>query len=70
MKESKLVQMQNKLEALGNAMNRVIQELGNLKDLSIGTMELVKNFPEYESALEKLKKDVTEKQEKQTKEKK
>ena len=70
MKESKLIQMQNKLEALGNAMNRVIQELGNLKDLSIGTMELVKNFPEYESALEKLKKDVTEKQEKQTKEKK
>jgi|TARA_B100001113_G_scaffold21258_1_gene15692 predicted ATP-grasp superfamily ATP-dependent carboligase len=70
MKESKLIQLHNKVEALGNAMNRVIQELGNLKDLSIGTMELVKNFSEYESALEKLKKDVTEKQEKETKEKK
>ena len=62
--------MHNKVEALGNAMNRVIQELGNLKDLAIGTMEWGKNFPEYESALEKLKKDVTEKQEEQTKEKK
>lgn len=69
MKESKLVQMQNKLEALGAAMNRVIQELANLKDLSIGTMELVKNFSDYESALEKLKKDVTENQEKIQKEK-
>jgi len=69
MKESKLVQMQNKLEALGAAMNRVIQELANLKDLSIGTMELVKNFSDYESALEKLKKDVTENQEKTQKEK-
>ena len=70
MKESKLIQLHNKVEALGNAMNRVIQELGNLKDLSIGTMELVKNFSEYKSALEKLKKDVTEKQKKETKEKK
>jgi len=55
MKESKLIEMQNKLEALGGAVNRVIHELTNLKDLSIGTTELVKKMPGYEVALEELK---------------
>jgi predicted ATP-grasp superfamily ATP-dependent carboligase len=55
MKESKLLEMQNKVEALGNALTRVINEMTNLKDLSIGTMELVKKLPDYDKALEKLK---------------
>jgi predicted ATP-grasp superfamily ATP-dependent carboligase len=55
MKESKLIEMQNKLEALGSAVNRVIHEITNLKDLSIGTTELVKKMPGYEAALEELK---------------
>ena len=54
MKESKLIEMNNRTEALGAAMNRLIQELTNLKDLSIGTMELIKNMPGYEKALKKL----------------
>jgi predicted ATP-grasp superfamily ATP-dependent carboligase len=44
-------------------MNRVVQELTNLKDLSIGTMELIKEFPDYESALDKLKESLTKKEE-------
>ena len=36
-------------------MNRVVQELTHLKDLSVGTMELVKNLPGYDKALDKLK---------------
>jgi len=63
MKESKLIEMHNKIESMGAALNRIIQELTNLKDLSIGTMELVKNLPGYNKALEKLKEDLTEKQE-------
>ena len=55
MKESKLIEMSNKIDTLGSAMNRVVQELTNLKDLSIGTMELIKEFPDYESALDKFK---------------
>ena len=55
MKESKLLEMQNKIEALGGALTRVINEMTNLKDLSIGTMELVKKLPDYDKALEKLK---------------
>ena len=57
MKESKLIEMSNKIESIGAALNRLIQELTNLKDLSIGTMELIKCMPDYEEALDKLKKD-------------
>jgi predicted ATP-grasp superfamily ATP-dependent carboligase len=55
MKESKLIEMQNKLESLGAATNRMINELANLKDLSVGTLELVKRLPDYEKALDVLK---------------
>lgn len=55
MKESKLIETQNKLETLGGAVNRLINEVNNLKDLSIGTMELVKKLPDYDKALEDLK---------------
>jgi predicted ATP-grasp superfamily ATP-dependent carboligase len=67
MKESKLIAMSNKVDTIGAAMNRVVQEIGNLKDLSIGTMELVKEFPDYEESLEKLKISLKEKQEKKPK---
>lgn len=55
MKESKLIEMQNRLETLGAAVTRLVNEVTNLKDLSIGTMELVKKLPDYEKALEELK---------------
>ena len=55
MKESRLIEMQNRIEALGGAVTRLINELNNLKDLSIGTMELVKKLPDYDKALEELK---------------
>jgi|TARA_B100001996_G_scaffold182090_1_gene139129 predicted ATP-grasp superfamily ATP-dependent carboligase len=63
MKESKLIEMSNKIDTIGAALNRLIQELNNLKDLSIGTMELMKCLPDYEKALKKLKKDLTTKKE-------
>tara|TARA_R100000278_G_scaffold105728_1_gene82245 strand:- start:28 stop:243 length:216 start_codon:yes stop_codon:yes gene_type:complete len=57
MKESKLIEMQKRIETLGAAVNRLVQELTHLKDLSVGTMELVKKFPGYKKALDKLKED-------------
>jgi predicted ATP-grasp superfamily ATP-dependent carboligase len=63
MKESKLIEMSNKIDTLGSAMNRVVQELTNLKDLSIGTMELIKELPDYQLALDKLKESLTKKEE-------
>ena len=55
MKESKLIEMQKQLETLGAAVTRLVNEVTNLKDLSVGTMELVKKLPGYDKALDKLK---------------
>ena len=51
MKESKLIEMQKQLETLGAAVTRLVNEVTNLKDLSVGTLELVKRLPDYEKAL-------------------
>ena len=63
MKESKLIEMQNRVETLGAAVNRLVQELTHLKDLSVGTMELIKCMPDYDEALDKLKEDFKKKDE-------
>lgn len=61
MKESKLIEMWKKIETLGSNQQQIIQELQNLRDLSIGTMSLVKKLPDYEKAIELLTKEVAEK---------
>ena len=47
MKESKLIEMKNKVETLGKLMEQVLTELHHLRDLSVGTMSLIKKFPQY-----------------------
>jgi predicted ATP-grasp superfamily ATP-dependent carboligase len=69
MKESKLIEMSNRVDTIGAAMNRVVQELNNLKDLAIGLTELMKLLPDYEDALEKMKQNLKEKQEQEEKQK-
>ena len=64
MKESKLIEMKNKVETLGKLMEQVLTELHHLRDLSVVTMSLIKKFPQYNKAIEKLKEDVKKKQEK------
>ena len=55
MKEQKLIEMRNKLDKLDQIMQQVIQEMYNLKNLSVGTLETIKRMSEYDQALEKLK---------------
>jgi predicted ATP-grasp superfamily ATP-dependent carboligase len=64
MKENKLIEMRNKIEILGSVIQQMTQEMANLKDLSIGTMSLIKKFPDYEKAIEELKKDLEKNKEK------
>jgi predicted ATP-grasp superfamily ATP-dependent carboligase len=59
MKENKLIEMWNRVEILGQNMQQIITEMNNLRDLSIGTMSLVKKFDGYEKALEDLQKDIS-----------
>ena len=63
MKESKLLEMQNKVAALTNVMQQVINEISYLRELSVGTLETVKLLPGYEEAIEQLKSNVLEKKE-------
>ena len=61
MKESKLIEMRNKVETLGGVANQLIREINNIKQLAVGTLETIKRMPDYEEAIEKLKAQVTEK---------
>ena len=61
MKESKLIEMWNRIEILGQNVQQIITEMNNLRDLSIGTMSLMKKLPDYEKALEDLQKDISSK---------
>ena len=63
MKESKLLEMQNKVVALTNVMQQVINEISYLRELSVGTLETVKLLPGYEEAIEQLKSNVLENKE-------
>ena len=67
MKEETLIQIKNKVERLEQTMQQVIHELYNLKNLSVGTLETIKRMPDYQEALDDLKKDA-EKEKKDEKE--
>jgi hypothetical protein len=54
MKESELIIMRKKIEQLGALMQGVLQELTNLRDLSVGTLQTIKNMPDYDEAIKKL----------------
>jgi len=61
MKESKLIKMQNAIDALKRVAQQTINELTYLRELSVGTLELVKLMDGYDEALEKLQTQVTAK---------
>ena len=65
MKESTLLEMQNKIKALTNVVQHLINENTQLRDLAVGTLEIVKIMPGYDEALEKLKESVTNKENKE-----
>ena len=56
MKESTLLEMQNKIKAMTNVLQQLINEQMHLRELSVGTLEALKLMPGYEQAIEKLKK--------------
>jgi|TARA_R110002072_G_scaffold161302_1_gene312813 hypothetical protein len=67
MKESKLVDMQRSVEALKRVTQQVLNEISHLRELSIGTLELVKLLDGYDEALKKLQTQVTTKPEEEKK---
>ena len=55
--------MRKKIEQRGALMQGVLQELTNLRDLSVGTLQTIKNMPDYDEAIKKLEEQMKEKQE-------
>ena len=64
MKESTLLEMQNKIKALTNVVQHILNDQTQLNDLAIGTLETLKLIPGYETAIESLKKEITNKENK------
>jgi len=64
MKESTLLEMQNKIKALTNIVQNLLSENLQLRDLSVGTLETLKLMPGYDEAIEQLKESVTKKEDK------
>ena len=66
MKESKLIEMQNKIKAMTNIIQQLINEVTHLRELSVGTLETLKLMEGYDQAIKDLKSNM----EKQMKERK
>ena len=58
MKESKLIEMQNKIKAMTNIIQQLINEVTHLRELSVGTLETIKLMPDYQDAIDDLKKQM------------
>ena len=58
MKESTLLEMKKKIEALTRVIQQIINETTHLRELGVGTLETLKLMPGYEDAIEALKKQM------------
>jgi len=66
MKEQTLIQIKKQVESLTNVMQFVMDKLKYLDTIAVGTLETIKNMPDYEKAIEFLKNE-NEKLEKEKK---
>lgn len=57
MKESKLIEMQNKIESQTRVLQQVINELGQTRSIVISLLEIVKRLKEYKSIIKQLEDD-------------
>ena len=55
MKESTLLEMQNKIAALTRVVQQMINEMNILSTTVMGTLETVKLMPGYQEAIDELK---------------
>ena len=60
-KQSRVDSLEKKMAATTNVLQHMMSELAYIKDLCIGTLETIKQMPDYEEAIQKLKEKVAEK---------
>ena len=61
MKENKLIEMKNKVDAMARVMQQLITEIQFTREVAVGSLETIKKMPGYDEALEQLKNEATEK---------
>ncbi len=54
MKESKLIEMQNKIESQTRVMQEMINELGQTRNIVISLLEIVTRLEEYKPIIKQL----------------
>jgi len=59
-KQSRTDLLEKKVQALIGVVQRLLDENAYIKDLAVGTLETIKQMPDYEEAIEQLKKKVVE----------
>ena len=59
-KQSRTDLLEKKIDALIKVVQQLLDENAYLKDLSVGTLETIKQMPDYEDAIEKLKTKLAE----------
>ena len=60
-KQSRTDLLEKKVQALISVVQQLLDENAYLKDLAVGTLETIKQMPDYEQAIEKLKEKMVEK---------
>ena len=60
MKEQTLIEMKNKVEAATRVLQQIINEIGHLRELGVGTLETLKLMPGYQDAIDELKSKMEE----------
>ena len=69
-KQSRMDLMENKFKALVRVIRQMMDEIANLKDLSVGTLETMKLMDDYQDAIDKLKENLAKEAKEEPKEKK
>jgi cell shape-determining protein MreC len=55
-KQSRVDNLEKRMAAVTNVLQQLINELNNVKTISMGTLQTIKEMPDYDEAIEKLKK--------------
>ena len=62
-KQSRVDLIEKKIKAITNVMQDIMNDMAQMKDLSIGTFETIKLMPDYDEALDKLKENLKKEEE-------
>lgn len=55
-KQSRIDSLEKRMAAVTNVLQQLINELNNVKTISMGAMQTIKEMPDYDEAIDKLMK--------------